>query len=203
MMIEFTMCFISTQIFKKRNLQTTPKSSFSCTDQTQSRCSTSLSNKCTPKSIHSDLNIPQIRKLIGSDFNKIIELDRQTWKSTFWSEQSYLEELQRPLTDFIGAFCESELIGILCLWTILDEGHITNLIVHPQYRRIGIGTKLVNEIITKYAQSRSLNVIMLEVRQSNFSAIRLYSSCKFTIMSIRKHYYDNPQEDAILLSLHL
>jgi len=92
------------------------------------------------------------------------------------------------------------LIGYAGLWAIEDEGHITNVAVHPDYRRMHLGSILVDMLI---AQTRleGLKRFTLEVRVSNQAAIALYEKFGFVSAGIRKGYYEDNNEDAMIMWL--
>jgi ribosomal-protein-alanine N-acetyltransferase len=84
---------------------------------------------------------------------------------------------------------------------ILDEGAITNIVVHPGYRRRGVATALLYEVIG-YAKKHNISRLTLEVRVSNHAAIALYESVGFEQEGIRPGFYDSPKEDAAIYSLY-
>ena len=89
--------------------------------------------------------------------------------------------------------------GFLCRWLIADECHILNIAVHPESRRLGIGSVLMTESINE-AKSTGTNVVTLEVRRSNLPARQLYRKFEFEERRLRRHYY-GPGEDAIIMEL--
>ena len=99
---------------------------------------------------------------------------------------------------YIVAEAESEIIAYCGLWGILDEGHITNVAVHPAYRRQGLASMLVKSLM---AASLELGLIRftLEVRESNAGAIALYEGLGFKQAGRRKGYYADNKEDALIL----
>ncbi|MGP1385962.1 MAG: ribosomal protein S18-alanine N-acetyltransferase [Thainema sp.] len=94
----------------------------------------------------------------------------------------------------------AQFIGLGCLWSILEEAHITLLGVDPTYRRQGLGQLLLYVLLTS-AQQRGLERATLEVRVSNQSAIALYEQFGFRRAGCRKHYYPDG-EDALILWLN-
>ncbi|MBQ6801946.1 MAG: ribosomal protein S18-alanine N-acetyltransferase [Oscillospiraceae bacterium] len=103
-------------------------------------------------------------------------------------------------SDFFGAFCEDEFAGYIGGRTVAGETEIFNVAVLPEFRRKGIGKALIEEFI-KTAIEKETRVIFLEVRTSNLPAINLYEKCGFVFCGIRKDYYDDPKENAILMRL--
>ena len=116
-----------------------------------------------------------------------------------WSKESFIQELSnKKLTRYICARTENRAIGYAGMWRICDEGHITNIAVHPQYRRKGIGGKLICHLIS-IAQKEEIEKMTLEVRKSNIVAQKLYTKYGFEIKGIRKKYYSDNGEDAIIM----
>lgn len=103
---------------------------------------------------------------------------------------------------FLTAEAEGKVVGYVGLMYVLDEGYISNVAVHPDYRRRGIAQALVRAL-AKRAEAKFLSFVTLEVRESNEGARALYEKCGFKIVGRRKNYYEKPTEDAILMTLHL
>ncbi len=120
-----------------------------------------------------------------------------------WSYDALAEELHNPLAVFyVAEDVEAErAVGYIGMYHVLDEGTITNLVVHPGYRRQGIASALLKETID-YARTHDLTRLTLEVRVSNTVAIELYESFGFERDGIRPGFYDSPKEDAALYSLY-
>lgn len=120
-----------------------------------------------------------------------------------WSYDSLAEELQNPLAVFyVAEDVEAEsAVGYVGMHHILDEGYITNLVVHPGRRREGIASALIKEII-EYAEHHDLKRVTLEVRVSNARAIALYEKFGFEKDGVRPDFYDSPKEGAAIYSLY-
>ena len=119
-----------------------------------------------------------------------------------WSEAMFVSELRSPLTYYIVALGDGELLGYGGMYKVLDEGHITNIAVHPYYRRNGVASGILSHIIDS-AMKSELYFLTLEVRQSNLLAINLYEKYGFKSVGIRKGYYHDNNEDAILMTKYL
>jgi [ribosomal protein S18]-alanine N-acetyltransferase len=121
-----------------------------------------------------------------------------------WSRWSFLAELghRNSYTLVVGpsSLHPWRTWGYLVFWVVLEEMHILNLAVHPAHRRHGIARRLLSEGL---AQSRTLGaeVAWLEVRPSNTAARTLYEAFGFKEVGRRPRYYDDTQEDALLLTL--
>lgn len=116
-----------------------------------------------------------------------------------WLKESFIQELSnKSLTRYICAKTEGRAIAYAGMWKIFDEGHITNIAVHPEYRKKGIGGMLVYHLIN-IARQENIKKMTLEVRKSNIAAQRLYFKYGFEIKGVRKGYYSDNGEDAIIM----
>ncbi|HHV79382.1 MAG TPA: ribosomal protein S18-alanine N-acetyltransferase [Firmicutes bacterium] len=132
------------------------------------------------------------------DLDRVLEIEKLCYP-TPWSKQSFLTELvQNEYAHYIVCQVEGKLVGYAGMWVILDEAHVTNVAVHPDYRGKGLGRLLMNELIER-AKSRGARKMTLEVRKSNTVAQGLYSSLGFEARGIRKGYYSDTHEDAIIM----
>ncbi|MBI6873188.1 ribosomal protein S18-alanine N-acetyltransferase [Clostridium aciditolerans] len=121
---------------------------------------------------------------------------------TPWSRESFQKEIENnKFARYIVAKKGEVVIGYAGMWLILDEGHITNIAVHPEYRGIGAG-KLLLEALIEICKIESINSITLEVRKSNIVAQSLYKKYGFVEEGIRKEYYGDNREDAIIMWKH-
>lgn len=133
-----------------------------------------------------------------------IALIEQLSFSIPWSVDSIRNELEaNTRAVYMAAVSDqNKVIGYAGMWDILGEGHITNIAVHPDFRNKGIASKLLNEIIS-CAIKRNIKSLTLEVRKSNFAAISLYKKFGFVEYGIRKGYYEDNGEDAIIMWKYL
>lgn len=93
---------------------------------------------------------------------------------------------------------EGRILGYCCLRLLAGEGEIQRIAVLPEYRRLGIGRKMM-EAMVNYATKNKVYAISLEVRESNFAARKLYESFGFAAEAVRTGYYHNPLEDALIM----
>ncbi len=120
-----------------------------------------------------------------------------------WSKEMFADELKSNIAHYLVATDdEKNVVGYVGMWKILDEGHITNVAVSPNYRRQGIGERLICELINN-AKRLELSMLTLEVRKSNVPAQNLYSKYNFKEVGIRKRYYSDTNEDAIIMTLEM
>ena len=142
----------------------------------------------------------QIKDAVDRDLPRILEIERLAFPSP-WSLASFERELTLPFSRVMVATPDhgSSIVGFLCRWLIADECHILNIAVHPDSRRLGIGTVLIAEAVNE-AKSTGAGVVTLEVRRSNLPARQLYRKFEFEERRLRRHYY-GPGEDAIIMEL--
>jgi ribosomal-protein-alanine N-acetyltransferase len=142
----------------------------------------------------------QIRDAVDRDLPRILEIERLAFPSP-WSLASFERELTLPFSRVMVATPDdgSSIVGFLCRWLIADECHVLNIAVHPDARRMGIGTVLITEAISE-ARSSGADVVTLEVRRTNLAARQLYRKFDFEERRLRRHYY-GPGEDAIIMEL--
>jgi ribosomal-protein-alanine N-acetyltransferase len=138
-----------------------------------------------------------IREMQESDIPAIMEIERSSF-TTPWSEISFLNEIYKKYGISKVAVFEGKLIGYICVNYVLQESHILNLAVHQDFRKRGVGTILMNEIVREL-KKKGCVFIFLEVRVSNNGAQAFYERFGFTAESRRKKYYAHPDEDALLM----
>jgi ribosomal-protein-alanine N-acetyltransferase len=139
-----------------------------------------------------------IRPLTPFDAEMMAELEKSCF-SLPWSLQSVRSELENPIGLYLGAFIEGRLAGYAGMQLILDEGYITNIAAAPALRRLGIAGRLMAGLMA-VARERGLSFVTLEVRKSNIPAQNLYIKHGFVAVGTRKNYYDEPKEDAVIMT---
>jgi ribosomal-protein-alanine N-acetyltransferase len=138
-----------------------------------------------------------IRKAVLKDSEAMARLDERCF-SLPWSRQAFHNELANPAGFYLVAALDDEIIGYAGQWKVIDEGHITNVAVDPSHRNKGIGELLLRQLI-EISREDGIYSHTLEVRVSNESAIGLYNKLGFKIAGIRKEYYSDNLEDALIL----
>ena len=141
-------------------------------------------------------------KLVPMDKSHIheIALIEKACFSMTWSEASLEDELSNPLASFIVAQRhDGAVLGYAGLHVILDEGYIDNIAVREDYRGQGIADELL-DVFVRFGRAK-LAFLTLEVRPSNEPAIELYYKHGFAQVGRRKNYYQDPREDAIIMTL--
>ncbi|MBD7912973.1 MULTISPECIES: ribosomal protein S18-alanine N-acetyltransferase [Clostridium] len=131
------------------------------------------------------------------DLSQVLEISSLSLKES-WSLDSFSKELSNPLAKYVVAKTDNKTVGFAGVWIIVDEGHITNIAVHPEFREKGIGSDLVQSLI-EHSKSWGCHSLTLEVRASNKPAQNLYKKFGFVEEGIRKRYYQDNKEDAIIM----
>lgn len=141
----------------------------------------------------------KIAKMKKSDVDDVIKIEESAYGEHHWSKESFLNELSNDLARYYSAYDENgKLAGYAGCWQILEEVHITNIAVSPEFRRQKIGESLLRQIIDDCYKNKA-KYITLEVRVSNKAAIGLYEKYGFKSLGVRKGYYQNNNEDALIM----
>ena len=119
--------------------------------------------------------------------------------SSPWSTESYIQEIKNPVALYLVAVINNNIVGFIGTWNVLDESHITNVAVHPDFRKQKIGSLLLENLINTCEKQHNTSSFDLEVRANNIPAQKLYSKFGFKNNGIRKGYYTDNKEDAILM----
>ncbi|MBF0488019.1 MAG: ribosomal protein S18-alanine N-acetyltransferase [Nitrospirae bacterium] len=143
-----------------------------------------------------------ISDMAGPDMAMVIEIEKLSFTHK-WSLNDFSSELLHP-----GSICKTArpvdgsgiAIGYICVRMMVDEAHMLKLAVHPAFRKRQVGSLLVRHIKDEVLRDFKGKVI-LEVRASNIAAIRLYDSLGFKSLYIRRRYYADPEEDAVVMAL--
>lgn len=140
--------------------------------------------KITPMTLK---NIQTISPILEKDFDD------------FWSTSLLEQELNNENSYLVVAKKDNEIVGFASLWNVLEEAHLTNIVVKKNYRKQKIGAKLLEHLIS-ICKDKKYTLLTLEVNESNLPAIELYKKFGFTQVGTRPKYY-NHKEDAILMNL--
>lgn len=137
---------------------------------------------------------PQITQL-----GEILALD-QRCLGGLWTKDNYQRELMSPNSHFLVLSLRGnqKIVGCGCFWSILDEAHLTLLMVHPDYQGQGLGQLLLCALLRNAVQCQ-LERATLEVSPSNLAALSLYQKFGFKLAGRRKKYYQTTGEDALIL----
>ena len=141
-----------------------------------------------------------VRPATMADAEAICGLENECFSHP-WSLNSIREELENE-NAFLFVACEKgESVGYAGVQIAADEGYILNVAVTASARRKGVGKSLLSEV-KKLAQEKQLAFLTLELRESNAPAKALYTALGYTVVGRRRGYYDDPKEDAVLMTLN-
>lgn len=140
----------------------------------------------------------KIRRMTLSDVPQVHQLEMDTF-ATPWSYQSFVDEMQtNKSARYMVAEKDGQILAFAGAWLIFEEGHITNIAVSKEARGQGIGTAITKELM-QYAANLGVQYLTLEVRKSNLVAQKMYRALGFIQLGVRKRYYEDNNEDALLL----
>ena len=140
----------------------------------------------------------QVVTMAEEHISALAQLEKECFANP-WSEKALAEELTNPNAVFRVALIDEEVAGYVGMLHVLDEGDICNVAVFDKFRRRGVATALIQHLVD-YAVENQLSFITLEVRESNMGAQKFYETMGFETIGIRKNFYDNPKEHAILMN---
>jgi ribosomal-protein-alanine N-acetyltransferase len=141
----------------------------------------------------------KIESMRIEDLEEVLEIEALSFP-TPWSRNSFLYELlENERAIYLVAKDQfDKVVGYIGMWVVFDEGHITNLAAHPLHRRQGIARELLEQLII-IARDNGVKHLTLEVRRSNLSAQDLYQKIGFVHMGVRRKYYLDNKEDALIM----
>lgn len=140
------------------------------------------------------------RKMTVDDIPAVIELDQKSFNLP-WPERSFRFELtDNPASRCWVADLDGKLVGMIVIWLIIDEAHVATVATHPNYRRQGIGKRLLAHALRHMIQDGARSSF-LEVRESNLAAQEMYRKFGYEVTGRRRRYYRDNDEDAILMNL--
>lgn len=141
----------------------------------------------------------KIQPMQKDQIDDVLKIEEQAYGEHHWSKDSFYGELANDLAHYYSALNEEgKLVGYAGSWQILDEAHITTLAVSPEFQRKKVGEALLIKILEDCYKSE-IKYITLEVRVSNKPAIALYEKYGFKSLGSRKGYYQNNNEDALIM----
>lgn len=143
-----------------------------------------------------------IRQMTVEDIPSIVHIDEQSFQ-TPWTEEVYVQELtNNDYATYFVVESEEEIIGYIGLWIVLEDAQVTNIAILPKYRGYKIGEKLFGFAV-QYLMNQQVERLSLEVRESNETAQNLYRKFGLVAGGIRKNYYKDNGEDALLMWVNL
>ena len=143
------------------------------------------------------MNELRIRRLELQDLNAIDEIERRSYP-TPWSRSMFAGELAKPASICLGAFDGEQLVGYMIISRYVDAWHVMNVAVDPDHRRRGLATMLLDRLFES-TDDGIRRGYTLEVRVSNEGAIKLYEAAGFRARGVRRGYYTDNREDALIM----
>lgn len=142
------------------------------------------------------------RKMVQEDIPSVVKIEEESF-ATPWTQEIFEHEMNgNNYAHYIVAENDKEVIGHCGMWIVLDECHITNVAVLKKMRGNGIGEGLMKEAIA-FCREMNVHLMTLEVRVSNVTAQNLYRKLGFQDGGIRKNYYSDDHEDALVMWVEL
>ena len=140
-----------------------------------------------------------IRRMREKDLEEILAIERASYPVP-WSRRAFQAELsvRHAFPLVLGQWNPPSVLGYLCSWLTVDECHILNLAIHPSFRRMGLASQLIDHLLNK-SQQRGILRYFLEVRVTNEKAIALYRKYGFKVCGVRRRYYADTGEDALVM----
>lgn len=140
----------------------------------------------------------KVREMTHGDIDDILQIEELCYGAHHWSRESFITELNNPISSYRCVCIDGKCVGYMGIWKIMDEAHVTNLSVHPQYQNKKLAHRLLLNSIQE-CYSNKIKYITLEVRVSNDRAIHLYEKFGFKSLGLRKKYYQDNNEDALIM----
>ena len=141
----------------------------------------------------------EIRRISGNDIDAVASLEAEIFPDP-WSVKSIKETCENQNACVLGAYKKGKLIGYVIFYYVLDEGEIARIAVSPLYRRQGVAEQIFAGLLA-FCAEKNIERILLDVRISNEPAIAFYRKAGFADDGIRKNFYENPKEHALLMSV--
>lgn len=139
-----------------------------------------------------------VSDLTLKNIDDIVEIEKLSFK-TPWTKEAFIYELTRnKCAKYRAIFNNGSVVGYGGMWIMIDEAHITNIAIHPEFRGIGLGNLIMEDLIDE-ARDNGAHSMTLEVRTGNTAALNLYKKFGFVEVAKRKGYYQDTGEDAIIM----
>ena len=145
--------------------------------------------------------MPIFRKGIQEDIKPIAELEKKTF-SDAWTEKSVRDTFEQKQAFITVVEVEGTVVGYCITYYVMDEAEIARIAICEAVRRNGIGNGLL-QYTCECCRERGVERLLLDVRESNAGAIAFYEHYGFQTDGVRKHFYELPKEDAVLMSMSL
>lgn len=143
------------------------------------------------------MTVVMVRRMNTLDIDGVLAVEQQSFM-TPWSREGFVNEMNNELSYYLVMVEDGKIIGYAGMWLIVDEAHVTNVAVLPEYRGKRLGEKLMSSLL-EHAKKRGAIRMTLEVRASNTVAQGLYNKFGFTSQGRRRNYYTDTKEDALIM----
>lgn len=141
----------------------------------------------------------KIERMQLAHLDDVMEIEENCYGEHHWARESFVNEIDNQISEYLCAVNDTgKCVGYLGMWNIIDEAHITNFAVNPKFQHQGAGHFLITNAIEK-CYAKKIKYITLEVRASNEKAKRIYEKFGFKSLGVRKKYYQDNNEDAIIM----
>ena len=140
----------------------------------------------------------KIQKMEADNIDDILAIEEKCYGEHHWSYESFISELNNRISSYRCAILNNKCIGYMGIWKIIEEAHVTNLSVHPDFQNQKIAHRLLLDAVDECYREK-IKYITLEVRVTNKKAIHLYEKFGFKSLGVRKKYYQDNNEDALIM----
>ncbi|MCA0984459.1 ribosomal protein S18-alanine N-acetyltransferase [Halobacillus yeomjeoni] len=142
--------------------------------------------------------MPHVRKMVRDDIEDVMWVERASF-AVPWTEKTFINEIEEnPYGNYYVIEVEGQVVGYCGLWLIIDEAHVTNIAIHPEYRGNQYGAELFRYACNQAIENGAIQ-LSLEVRVSNTAAQHLYRKFGLVPGGVRKRYYSDNGEDALVM----
>jgi [ribosomal protein S18]-alanine N-acetyltransferase len=136
-----------------------------------------------------------------SDLDEVLAIEGLSFGSP-WSRTMFVQEMSNEAAFPIVFKAKGTVVGYICFWQVMDEGHLLNIAVHPDSRTRGLGTFMMHHL-ERLCRDRGLQRILLDVGRRNTAARNLYRKCGYHSIGFRKNYYAEVKDDALVMEKRL
>lgn len=168
-------------------------------------CQNALMDTPTPIVAKCQAGQLRIRRMRTEDATAVLPIEVQSFGMHHWSAEAFENEVGNPLGRYyllegmLAPEAAPMVLGYCGFWAVLDEAHVTTVAIDPTYRGQALGELLLQHMLQR-AQSLSIKWMTLEVRLSNHAAQNLYTKYQFETQGVRPRYYQDNQEDAVIMT---
>lgn len=142
-----------------------------------------------------------VRNMVPADGQEVAKLEMQIF-SDAWSEKSILDTLKQSQAFIVVAEQGNAIVGYCIVYFVLDEAEIARVAVDASLRKQGVGQELLRKTC-HICKEKGIERLLLDVREGNENARRFYQAFGFEVDGLRKNFYDNPKEHAVLMSMSI